>query len=169
MSTVTRGKSNDLLYAYLAGIVDADGYIGFHISRTLPKSQRRLTPRFVTEICVTNTDRPLIDLLTETFPMGRVYTRPQVKDHHKVTYSWRVANRGALHVAECLEPFLRQKQRRAQITIEFYTGQINKRVAERGALVPEEVERRWALYEEMRAQIDDRRPQRLSEEAPLAG
>lgn len=161
---VTRGKSKTLL-AYLAGIVDADGHVALHAGRKLSPEQRRISTRYQGEIVVTNTDRPLIDLLVETFG-GHVFTRKKVEAHHKTTYSWKATDWVAVEVAKALLPYLFVKKGQAEIIIEFYEQRGVTPTRWRRPGEAEELARRDDCYARLRALVDDRRPQRLNERAP---
>ena len=171
----TRGKIE--LLNYLAGAVDCDGHVCIHLSRRPAPSQRFTSPRYSCEIVVTNTDIRLMDLFVETFG-GRIYTRRKVKEHHKTTYTWKATGLKALAVARELARYSRIKRLQLEIIIEFYDARPAKYLTSadgwRGRKVlPDEVARRENLYRRLRTVVDDRRfvdrPQRLNEEAPLAG
>ncbi len=114
---------------------------------------------------MTNTDRPLIDLLVATFG-GNVFTCKKEKAHHKTTYRWKVTDWVAVEVAKELLPYLFVKVGQAEIIIEFYEQRGVTPTRWRRPGEAEELARRDDCYNRLRALVDDRRPQRLNEKAP---
>ncbi len=96
--------TTELLYAYLAGIIDGEAFVGF-VKR--PKRHS-----FVFCIGVEMTDYSIPKLLQETFGGS---LRPRDRRHqpgrenHKPTWIWRVSHRKARTVYRKVEPYLRLK------------------------------------------------------------
>lgn len=174
---VTRGKTgqtpkilptiepSETQKAYIAGVVDADGHVALSRVNKRPPSQRLASVKYQAEIVVTNTDPRLIDFLTAAFG-GRVYTRKKIAEHHKTTYSWRAGDRVAWQMAKAIAPYALIKQAQLLLLIEFYEGKIEHKRGTGATLTPEEQARRADIHARIRALVDDRRPQRLSERAP---
>lgn len=153
---VTRGKSDEVINAYLAGIIDGEGHISINRNKNCP--QRRRNPRYQAEIAVVNTDIRLMEFLVENVG-GSYYQRKKVKEWHKDTYSWKVTSTTARDLCVKLLPYLLLKKGQAELIIKLYEEcNFNTRV-----LTEEEVEKRELIYQQILALNDSRRPQRLTE------
>lgn len=153
---VTRGKSNKIINAYLAGIIDGEGHIGINRTKTCP--QKRINPRYQAEIIVVNTDLRLIELFVDQLG-GSYCERKKVKEWHKTTYAWKVSSTTARDVCARLLPYLFLKKEQAKQIIRLYEEcDFNMRV-----LTNEEIAKRECIYQQLAALNDSRRPQRLTE------
>ena len=124
--------TDKLLIAYLAGIVDGEGYIG------LTKNKGTYGPRLL----VGMTDKIVIDLLLETFG-GHVY-ESKVRSG-RVLYRWHVVNKLDLdRILSHLLPYLRAKRAQAELVLEFVRGYEDQR--HRPAITKQELQRRFDLY-----------------------
>jgi len=103
-------KDKKLLYAYMAGFVDADGSISI-----ISMSQKK---RFTVRITVSNCNYDIISLFTTEFG-GKVREKKGRKKNWKVCYEWSLTSNKALAVIQTLYPFLRIKQGQADLTIEL--------------------------------------------------
>lgn len=104
--------------AYLAGIIDGEGsiYIGAYSSN--PKTK---TPHYQTNIEVTNTDKNLIDWLSQTFG-GRTafYTAKQTpKNSRRAVYRWMASGERVTHLCELILPYLIVKKRQCEIMLQM--------------------------------------------------
>lgn len=96
--------TDPLILAYLAGIIDGEGSVGF--AHRGPASGCR---RFF-YIQVVMTDKPIMDLFVETFGgklhqrnlVGRLGTKPQ--------WAWQARGNPAWDIYYQLEPYLRLKR-----------------------------------------------------------
>jgi hypothetical protein len=161
---VTRGKATEVETAYLAGVVDGEGCIGFHLCSN--KFNRRINPIFAPEVTVVNSNRELLEWLQARFG-GRLNTRKREKEHHKQTWCWRVGNRQAYEVCRLIAPLLICKRVQAEAIVEFYEKAPPRPMGRGAETTPEEVQRRISLYERCRGLNDSRHPQRLNEKAPI--
>jgi len=89
-------------YAYVAGLIDADGCIGFGRSRTT------VFPR----LFVTNTNKQVLEDLLDAFG-GDITTAKRVKDNWKTAYHWRLSWSAAVNLLDKISPWLRIKQDQA--------------------------------------------------------
>lgn len=87
--------------AYLAGIFDGEGSIGF-FSRGGKRARQ-----FCLEVKMT--DKPIIDLLQSELG-GTVVFRPREKAHWKDQWRWKVRDEQAWTAYYKLEPYLRLKR-----------------------------------------------------------
>lgn len=153
---VTRGKSDKIINAYLAGIIDGEGHISINRTKTCP--QRRINPRYQAEVIVVNTDVRLMEYLVE-HAGGSFYKRKRAKEWHKDTYSWKVTSTTARDLCKKLLPYLFLKKGQAECIVKLYEEcDFNIRV-----LTDAEIKKRDSIYQEILALNDSRRPQRLTE------
>lgn len=103
-------REKELLYAYLAGIVDGEGSISIQTSGKVKQ--------FTTKLTVTNTNYEMIQLFEQEFG-GKVRQRvwktagPQDKLNWKPCYEWTLIHQKAASAVELLYPHLRIKKRQA--------------------------------------------------------
>lgn len=90
-----------LLLAYLAGIIDGEGYVGVH-SHGAGKNQR-----FVMQVNMT--DKDIVELLHATLGGHMRYKKPY-REGYKPQWLWRVTAKQARCVYTQLEPYLRLKR-----------------------------------------------------------
>lgn len=153
---VTRGKSEETINAYLAGIIDGEGHIAINRTKTCP--QRRINPRYQAEVCVVNTDIRLMEFLVKHIG-GSYHQRKKAKEWHKDTYSWKVTSTAARDLCVRLLPYLFLKKEQAELIVQLYKEcNFNIRV-----LTNEEIQKRDLIYQQIAALNDSRRPQRLTE------
>jgi len=104
--------------AYLAGIVDGEGSIYIGNFSCNPKTK---LPYFQTNIQVTNTDKPLIDWLINTF--GGLYSKRTIKQHainsRKQVHTWTISGERVTHLCELILPYLIVKIRQCEIMIKM--------------------------------------------------
>ena len=90
--------------AYVAGIMDGEGSIGF------AKTRGYATPR----VLVTNTNISLLQDLAGCFG-GNINPLSKRKQGWKKAYSWRITSARAVNFIEKIYPYLRIKDRQAQV------------------------------------------------------
>lgn len=128
---------NEMVYAYLAGLVDGEGYIG----ATLTNYRNSITPVIRVNMC----DKEGLELLQETFggtgiKPGKI-NNPKWRDQ----FVWNVSGKGVIPILQTLKPHLRIKEKQAK--------EILKSSWERGptrSLDPKEKELRIIIYENLR-------------------
>jgi hypothetical protein len=168
MAMATRGKQGitEVQVAYLSGCFDADGSVS--IAKSKAGTQGIKNPRYVLRVNIVNTSVELMNWLYENFG-GLIKKRPLINpEKHRQTYDWSFDNGKAIDVLELMEPHLIVKKKRVQVAIELLRGW--KTNHGQGAKTSaEEVERREALYLQMKAlnQFGPVQPQRLSPLAPV--
>ena len=180
-SMATRGKqtSTKTDRAYAAGVLDADGSIC--ISKAKPatllkavesdKTRRFMNPRYVVYVNVVNTSEVLMHWLCERFGGRFAPRKMQHPDRQRQTFDWRLQNNGCEPFLRLVAPYLQIKKERAYTALRFWDEAISYPKG-RGARLPQsEVDRREALYCEMKGlnQVGVVQPQRLSPEAPPSG
>ena len=139
--------------AYLAGIVDADGYIG--IIKAM-RSDYGAGYRHNPCVKVVGTDQAMPGFFHEEFG-GWMSRRDFNHAIWKDAYYWEAKNGAVvLRVLTALQPFLRLKARQAEIVLELLEASLwnnkwHKGTKGRPRLSDDELARREALYQEIRA------------------
>lgn len=113
-----RYMENQLIYAYLAGTIDADGCITVQRVKKLSKRCKRLSTYYIIKIALNETSPVVPTLLKETFG-GQLYTHQPANQSHKRWYIWQVTNQLAISAIRLLMPYLRLKKEQAEIAVKF--------------------------------------------------
>lgn len=100
--------------AYLAGIIDADGYV------TATRSIRKGSTYYGAQIGITGSRREPHDLAAATFG-GRVSAHSPGKErsHHLTQYHWQLGGSQVVPIVSALLPYLRVKRGRAQLVLDL--------------------------------------------------
>ncbi|MET8334416.1 hypothetical protein [Streptosporangium canum] len=102
----------DIDLAYLAGIVDADGYV------TATASHRKGRAYFGAQIGITGSRREPHDIAASIFGGNVTSHRPnRDRAHHLTQYHWQIGGRRAVPIIEALLPYLRVKAHRARLVL----------------------------------------------------
>lgn len=104
--------NQEILYAYLAGIIDGEGCISI---RKLPRKYLYYNPM----IEVGMTVRAPIDLLAKTFGNSVWYEVPRNQGRWKNQHKWRVAGKNVIPVLNAILPYLTVKKEQALVALEF--------------------------------------------------
>jgi hypothetical protein len=91
-----------LTLAYLAGFLDADGYIGLHRKRGAKRTY--YSPR----VGMSGARREPLDVAVQAFG-GRVNFYPARTPERQGVYVWERSGQAAVRVIQALQPFLRAK------------------------------------------------------------
>jgi hypothetical protein len=89
--------------AYLAGLIDADGSIGFTSSKT---------SLFVPRVTITNTNREILEDVKSFFG-GNIQPLSNRKEKWKQAYYWQICNSSAVSFVSRIEKWLRIKKENA--------------------------------------------------------
>ena len=115
-------NKNDLLYAYLAGIVDGEGTLRI-VKSCETKGKNRHNPTYNAGIYVVNTDKAIIKLLRDTFtPNCKIWIENRTinNPNHRIVYKWGTWGKNkVLFILTKLYPYLRIKKRQAKLLISF--------------------------------------------------
>lgn len=112
-------NTKETVYAYIAGIVDGEGYIG--IKKGLPSSINKMrSPKYEARISIAMTDREAITLIERTFGIY-CSTRLRSKRNalHKPCYQFDVTNQRVGTILRSVLPYLRIKREQALTVIAF--------------------------------------------------
>lgn len=100
--------NEELLYAYMAGFVDADGSISIS---TVAKRKR-----YIPKITVCNCDQRVVELFSNKFG-GKVRKRTWKNKNWRPNYEWTLTCKKASSVIEKLFPYLQIKKRQAKLVL----------------------------------------------------
>lgn len=107
------------VYAYLAGAIDADGFVT--IARSSRKEGARYAHRptyYNAKIGLTETSPIIPRLLQETFG-GSMYSQQPKNPLHRRWYSWQIQNVKCMDALRKLLPHLRLKKQQAILVVAF--------------------------------------------------
>lgn len=109
-------EETELLYAYFAGAIEADGYIT--IQRIKKKKHKH--HYFCAGVGFTGTGAPLVQNLLKKSFGGGVYSYTPKNPNHKTWHSWQTSGSNKVYtVLEKLTPYLVTKRKQASLTLEF--------------------------------------------------
>lgn len=111
---MTRKKFlEEINFAYLAGVVDSDGYVAM----LRPNAIRPRSPRLVVGL----TDEPLIDWLLETFGGDKNFAKAK-NSRSKDMYVWRLRGKYAVSIMKRICPYMRHnlKKQRSMLIAKNY-------------------------------------------------
>lgn len=103
-----------LTAAYVAGLIDGDGYLGI-----MRKSSKRSLARvhYTPVVKVGMTDKDIIEWLQKSFG-GNFYHRDN--GQYKDLYQWKLANRTMKPFLDAIYPYLRVKKAQADVLKRFF-------------------------------------------------
>lgn len=107
------------LVAYCAGIMDADGHIGIHVNWYRVGRDAR-QPSYQPRVQVKQVDADAVDLFRALFAGHRYLDSSAVhKGSGRPTWVWQVHSAACRPVLEALRPYLRIKDRQADLVLEL--------------------------------------------------
>lgn len=108
------GDGRDIDLAYLAGIIDADGYV------TATRSARKGVLYYGAQVGITGSRREPHDLAAAMFG-GNVTAHSPGRDrsHHQTQFHWQRGGTKAAPIITALLPYLRIKLVRAQMVLDL--------------------------------------------------
>jgi len=109
--------------AYLAGIVDGEGYVGIKRSQAY-RCQGRQTPGYHARIQVRMVDEPAVAMLHKAFA-GSLYREKPHCNNGRPLYCWCVSDAQAEKTCRALFPFLRVKRPQAKLIFRLRRAQAN--------------------------------------------
>jgi hypothetical protein len=147
---------DELEIAYLAGVIDSDGYITIKAARYHTQNPR-WNPSYQEIIGLKQVSPIVPDMLYDEFGgyrgIGKSYSKGA-----QVQHIWQVTCAKAEYCAKILLPYLRIKRRQAEILLKLReTKQLAYR-APHHSIDPDEMEFRQLLLEEIRSLNDSRFP-----------
>ena len=124
--------------AWLAGIIDGEGYIGIRRGNSNPKAK---SPSYELLVTVYNTGKPLVDHCLEITGLGSMWCRDKGAPN-KLAYEWTVFSKNALEILDEIYPYLILKQEQVNVARQL---QDTMQQGRRG-LSPEIVEEKENLW-----------------------
>ena len=110
---------DETIKAYLAGILDADGYFTIKRSTYHMRVRGDATQAIHSEkVGIKQVQPEAIDLLCEYFGGSRRIEKPSAK-HGKMLHAWSVTDKKAVEVVNTLLPYLRIKRRQAELLLDL--------------------------------------------------
>jgi hypothetical protein len=101
--------------AYIAGIIDGDGYI----SITRVRAKRNAAEYFGAQIGIAGTRREPHDLASSLWG-GKVACYAPVNPHHRPQYQWSRVGHTAVTVITAIYPYLLIKREHAELALELH-------------------------------------------------
>jgi hypothetical protein len=129
-------------YAYLAGVIDSDGFIT--IQKCRPNGRRKRT-YYYAKVGLGQSNEIIPALLAETFGATVTHYGPRQAGNLD-TWHWQAHNRVAHATLAAIIPYLLLKRRQAEVALEFLA-----RLKVGNKITDEEMAARIALYDEMTA------------------
>jgi hypothetical protein len=128
--------------AYLAGIVDGEGYLGLvNVNRT--------RHWFYAQLTIGMTGKELFDLQKQ-IGTGRIYTRTWQRPNTKPCHVWTLGANPCRCLLPQLLPFLRFKKRQAELVLEYL--EMSAHIARKSPLLSQaHRERATAIWEQLKA------------------
>lgn len=104
--------------AYLAGIVDGEGYIG--IGKRMPGRNKMSSPRYSCRLSIAMCEPDAINLLMNIFGINRnILLRSRFPSKHRSCWSLQLEQEVAAIVLKSLLPYLRIKAEQAMCALEL--------------------------------------------------
>lgn len=117
---------SDIERAYMAGIMDGEGYIGLaQHGRGGGKSMR--IGRITLNVRVVNTNRDMMEWIATRWPSALNYQSSDPSSNRKARWVWSLNANNALHFLDEVYPFMVARRPQAKVAIRFqrylqYTG-----------------------------------------------
>lgn len=108
-------KHGATTWAYLAGLLDADGCISVN-ARTDAHTGRR---SYASRVFVANADKALMNWLVAEFDGNINLSNQNAPAHHRTMYRWIVYGLQSGPILEAVLPYLRVKARQAELALRF--------------------------------------------------
>jgi hypothetical protein len=135
--------------AYIAGLIDGEGYIGIKKQppRTNSMGKRKgINYCYYERLTVAGINKPMITMLIKTFKVGKIYFHKHSKLSRRGYWSWDVTNKLAISVINKVYPFLQIKKPEADIVLKLRES---KKI--RYKIVPKNITKeREALYQSIK-------------------
>ena len=109
--------------AYMAGLVDGEGYIGIKKSKAY-KCQKRVSPGYHARIQIRMVDEPAIKFIAENLG-GWYYKEKPSSKKGKPLYCYQASDKAVEKILEALLPYLRIKKESAKTVLKLRNLQRN--------------------------------------------
>lgn len=132
------------LHAYLAGAIDADGFVTVYRKRGPMRKDGHRPIYYVAKVGLSETSPVIPMLLHDTFG-GWLGSHQPKNPRHKKWHVWQATNDVAADALRALAPYLLLKRRQAELALEF-TALIKQQNPGRTMLSPEQEAERERLW-----------------------
>jgi len=119
--------------AYLAGLVDGEGYVGIKKDLSGVRSGKQKSPSYHERIQVRMVDEPAIKLFSEVFG-GNYYFEKNHSKSQRPLYCFQISDLAAAKALVILLPYLRIKNNQAKICLALRRNKESKLAKQRGNL-----------------------------------
>lgn len=140
--------SRDTDIAYLAGIIDSDGFITIQRTRKQNASTGIPQTYYALKVGISGTRTPPHELAQELFG-GAIHAYTPKNAAHRTQFQWCCTGGTAVAMLRQLRPFLRVKLTQAELGISFYATMLETRPPPRSMLSAEGEKRRAAAWSQM--------------------
>lgn len=113
-------RTDPTVFAYLAGMIDGDGFI------TITRSERKGKEYFAPQIGIAGTRREPHDLAASLWG-GKVSMYRPKNPNHRAQFCWQRMGDGAVPVIEAVLPFLRIKKEHGELALSLHEHLMNAR------------------------------------------
>jgi len=103
--------------AWLAGIIDGEGYIGI-VQQPRKDTDKKFNYTLVVKVA--STDAEMIPTCFEWTGIGNVGYKESKNPKWADARTWQIANRQAKYFLEAIEPYLIVKKNQARVALEFH-------------------------------------------------
>lgn len=110
----------EIEYAYIAGIIDADGHVGIYSRAHAKEGKFQSMAQYTLTVRVAMTHEGVVRWLCGKVGFGDVNVRHRAAPF-KTVYDWRITCRAAVNLLEKIRPYMIVKRRHAEIAAIFYT------------------------------------------------
>jgi len=123
INKIYQGNSIDVLYAYLAGIVDGEGYIGIKRSTWGMRNRNDIkNPVYSERIQIKMNDKSVLDIFKNTFGGSlitdkRIYLSKSGFKTNKVMHCYGATDKVAVNIITKLLPYLIIKRKQAELVL----------------------------------------------------
>lgn len=132
--------------AYIAGIFDGEGCIGYY------RTSKTGTPYYHALVNITMTEGMLVNKLPELFGFGKVSIHKAKPDQNRRTaYQWQVGHKKQVQkFLESIRPYLVGKADQADVVLDLFKDE-EKYVRCQGSVTPEVISRRQQVELKLKA------------------
>lgn len=131
--------------AYLAGIVDGEGYVGIKKSKPYPTLTGRTNPGYHERLQIRMVEPHALRLLVKELG-GWLYLEKSSAHNGRPLYCYQASDLRASKILTTLLPYLRVKKKQAQAVLALRRNKQTAKRASRRPLRPSDVAQRESLY-----------------------
>jgi hypothetical protein len=139
LKTFPDDSKQKLKLAYIAGIVDGEGYVGITKTKPYKKKTGRVNPVYHEKVQIRMVNEKAIKFIAQT--LGGWYWKEKPScNKGKPLYCYQISDRQAAEIIKKLLPFLKVKKQQAKIILQLRKYRTSKIKRE---MVPIKMKSRW--------------------------